>query len=78
MTINATSSGTRPIRVGLIGAGNWAHHGHLPVLTLLPEYEISKPLSRNSCAAISTIPSRFSAAFSRLTRIFVSLPAPAP
>lgn len=30
----------RPIRVGLIGAGNWAHHGHLPVLTLLPEYEM--------------------------------------
>jgi predicted dehydrogenase len=38
MTVNATSSGMRPIRVGLIGAGHWAHHGHLPVLTLLPEY----------------------------------------
>ena len=46
MTVNATSSGMRPIRVGLIGAGNWAHHGHLPVLTLLPEYEIAAIQSR--------------------------------
>jgi predicted dehydrogenase len=46
MTVNATSSGKRPIRVGLIGAGNWAHHGHLPVLTLLPEYEIVAIQSR--------------------------------
>jgi predicted dehydrogenase len=46
MTVNATSSGIRPIRVGLIGVGNWAHHGHLPVLTLLPEYEIAAIQSR--------------------------------
>jgi len=46
MTVNATSSGMRPIRVGLIGVGNWAHHGHLPVLTLLPEYEIAAIQSR--------------------------------
>jgi predicted dehydrogenase len=46
MTVNATSSGKRPIRVGLIGAGNWAHRGHLPVLTLLPEYEIVAIQSR--------------------------------
>jgi hypothetical protein len=46
MTVNATSSGMRPIRVGLIGAGHWAHHGHLPVLTLLPEYEIATIQSR--------------------------------
>jgi predicted dehydrogenase len=36
----------RPIRVGLIGAGIWAHRGHLPVLTLLPEYEIAAIQSR--------------------------------
>jgi predicted dehydrogenase len=46
MTVNATSSSMRPIRVGLIGAGNWAHRGHLPVLTLLPEYEIVAIQSR--------------------------------
>jgi len=43
---NQTPSGMRPIRVGLIGAGNWAHHGHLRVLTLLPEYEIVAIQSR--------------------------------
>ncbi len=25
-------------RVGVIGAGNWANYGHLPSMTLLPEY----------------------------------------
>lgn len=43
---NQTSSGRRPIRVGLIGAGTWAHHGHLRVLTLLPEYEVVAIQSR--------------------------------
>ncbi|UDL94412.1 Gfo/Idh/MocA family oxidoreductase [Lichenihabitans sp. PAMC28606] len=28
------------IRVGLVGVGNWAQHGHLRVLDLLPGYEI--------------------------------------
>jgi predicted dehydrogenase len=28
------------IKVGLIGVGNWAIHGHLRVLDLLPEYEV--------------------------------------
>jgi predicted dehydrogenase len=46
MTVNATSFGMRPIRVGLIGAGNWAVRGHLPVLSLLPEYEIAAIQSR--------------------------------
>ncbi|MGF6779193.1 Gfo/Idh/MocA family protein [Paraburkholderia sp. GAS334] len=46
MTINAISGGTRPIRVGIIGAGNWAHYGHLRVLTLLPEFEITAIQSR--------------------------------
>jgi predicted dehydrogenase len=43
MTNQANST---PTRVGLIGAGNWAHHGHLPVLSLLPEYEIVAIQSR--------------------------------
>jgi predicted dehydrogenase len=30
----------RRIRVGLVGAGNWAFHGHLRVLDLLPDYEV--------------------------------------
>jgi predicted dehydrogenase len=47
MTVNANSSGACLNRVGLIGAGNWAHHGHLPVLTLLPEYEIVAIQSRH-------------------------------
>jgi predicted dehydrogenase len=58
MTVNATSPGMRPIRVGLIGAGNWAHHGHLPVLTLLPEYEIAAIQSRRRAVA-ETAATRF-------------------
>jgi predicted dehydrogenase len=30
----------RPIRVGLVGIGNWAVHGHVRVLKLLPQYEL--------------------------------------
>jgi predicted dehydrogenase len=29
-----------PIRVGIIGVGNWARHGHLRVLNLLPHYHL--------------------------------------
>jgi predicted dehydrogenase len=29
-----------PIRVGIIGVGNWARHGHLRVLNLLPQYHL--------------------------------------
>jgi predicted dehydrogenase len=36
----AAASPAKKIRVGLIGAGNWANHGHLRVLDLLPEYEV--------------------------------------
>jgi predicted dehydrogenase len=31
---------SKTIRVGVIGVGNWAQHGHLRVLDLLPEYEV--------------------------------------
>jgi predicted dehydrogenase len=39
------------IRVGMIGIGNWAKNGHIPVLNLLPEYELSAIYSRRRDAA---------------------------
>lgn len=36
----------RKIRVGLIGVGNWAAHGHIPVLQLLPDYEVTAVYGR--------------------------------
>jgi predicted dehydrogenase len=39
------------IRVGVIGVGNWARHGHLRVLDLLPEYEIVALQARRREAA---------------------------
>lgn len=39
-------SGTGPIRVGIIGAGNWARHGHLPVLGQSDAYEVVAVQSR--------------------------------
>jgi predicted dehydrogenase len=39
-TSPATAVALNKIRVGLIGAGNWANHGHLRVLNLLPQYEV--------------------------------------
>ena len=42
---------TRKIRVGVIGAGNWASHGHLRVLALLPEYEVVAIQARRQEAA---------------------------
>jgi predicted dehydrogenase len=41
MVYNAEHVNSRPIRVGLIGAGNWALRGHLPVLQLTRAYEIT-------------------------------------
>jgi predicted dehydrogenase len=37
---------TSPIRVGLVGIGNWAMHGHVRVLSLLPQYQISAVYSQ--------------------------------
>ncbi|MGP8434999.1 Gfo/Idh/MocA family protein [Paraburkholderia fungorum] len=45
MTSQSTSPG-QTIRVGLIGVGNWAKHGHLRVLKLLPQYEITAVYSQ--------------------------------
>ena len=36
--MNTQSS--RKIGVGIIGVGNWGRYGHIPVLRLLPNYEI--------------------------------------
>ena len=38
--INDPIATSTKIRVGLVGVGNWAKHGHLRVLDLLPDYEI--------------------------------------
>src|SRR6202049_5083526 len=40
-----------PIRVGMVGMGNWAQHGHVRVLNLLPEYELSVLYSQRAEAA---------------------------
>lgn len=40
-----------PIRVGLVGIGNWALHGHVRVLTLLPQYQISAIFSQRQDSA---------------------------
>jgi predicted dehydrogenase len=37
---------TSPIRVGLVGIGNWAMHGHVRVLSLLPQYQITAVYSQ--------------------------------
>ena len=39
------------IRIGLVGVGNWALHGHLRVLALLPEYEVVAVYARRREAA---------------------------
>jgi predicted dehydrogenase len=36
-----------PIRVGIIGVGNWARHGHLRVLSLLPQYHLQAVYSES-------------------------------
>jgi predicted dehydrogenase len=39
------------IRVGIIGIGNWARHGHLRVLDLLPQYQVVAVQARRREAA---------------------------
>jgi predicted dehydrogenase len=34
------------IRTGIVGVGNWGRYGHLPVLRLLPDFEIVAVASR--------------------------------
>ena len=47
-------SDQKPIRVGLIGVGNWATYGHIPALNLLPQYQITAVCSRNIEKATAT------------------------
>ncbi|MBN3834443.1 Gfo/Idh/MocA family oxidoreductase [Burkholderia sp. Ac-20344] len=42
-----------PIRVGIVGVGNWAQHGHVRVLSLLPQYELTAVYSQRGDAARS-------------------------
>jgi predicted dehydrogenase len=49
--INDSPAASGKIRVGLVGVGNWANHGHLRVLDLLPEYEIVAVQARRREAA---------------------------
>ena len=41
----------KKIRVGIIGAGNWADYGHIPSMVLLPGYEVVAIQSRRKEAA---------------------------
>lgn len=47
----AVSNSRKPIRVGLVGVGNWALHGHVRVLKLLPSYELTAVYSQRRDAA---------------------------
>jgi len=38
---------SKKIRVGIVGAGNWAEYGHIPALKLLPQYQINAIFSRS-------------------------------
>jgi len=49
--MNTSLPAAKKIRVGLVGIGNWARHGHVRVLQLLPEYEISALYSQRQQAA---------------------------
>jgi predicted dehydrogenase len=40
-----------PIRIGMVGIGNWAKHGHVRVLKLLPQYGLSAIYSQRRAAA---------------------------
>ncbi len=49
--MTSTSPRNGPIRVGLVGIGNWAQHGHVRVLKLLPQYEITAIHAQRADAA---------------------------
>ena len=50
----STTTVSNPIRVGIVGVGNWAKYGHMPILKLLPEYRLSAIYSRSSDVAESS------------------------
>jgi predicted dehydrogenase len=45
------ASNLAPLRVGVIGVGNWAKHGHLRVLDLLPQFTLQAVYSHRREAA---------------------------
>jgi predicted dehydrogenase len=52
-TVWAAGTGVlpRPIRVGLVGVGNWALYAHVRVLNLMPQYEMAVVYSQRPEAA---------------------------
>jgi predicted dehydrogenase len=52
---NVPDKGEKQIRVGMVGIGNWARYGHIPVLNLLPEYELSTIYSQRRDAAEAAV-----------------------
>jgi predicted dehydrogenase len=52
---------TAQLRVGIVGVGNWGRYGHIPVLQLLPDFEIVAVASRRKDYARETA-QRFSIA----------------
>ncbi|WP_026355166.1 Gfo/Idh/MocA family protein [Massilia niastensis] len=48
---NNENKDRKPIRVGLIGAGAWALNGHVRVLKLLPDYELTAVYARRRAVA---------------------------
>jgi predicted dehydrogenase len=50
--MSANSKGK--IRTGIVGIGNWGRYGHIPVLELLPDFQIVAVSSRRQEYASST------------------------
>lgn len=48
---DSIKAGKTKIRVGIVGAGNWAEYGHIPSLKLLQEYELTAVFSRDESKA---------------------------
>jgi predicted dehydrogenase len=44
----------KPIRLGIVGAGNWANRGHLRVLSVLNKFQVVAIYARRKEAAIAT------------------------
>ncbi|HEY1998377.1 Gfo/Idh/MocA family oxidoreductase [Paraburkholderia sp.] len=53
MTAPLQDTAPVPIRVGVVGVGNWARHGHMRVLDLLPQYELTAVFSQRREAAVT-------------------------
>lgn len=51
MVTSTQTPASSPIRVGIVGIGNWARHGHVRVLKLLPQYELTGIYSQRKEAA---------------------------